>query len=265
MSAACLAVLALRTGLAFRDMRSLQQIGPRLAETLRRGDVLARLGGDQFVLLLHPADTDTAIRVAERVQLELQRPIVLPDVRLQVGLSIGIAVSNDPVVDDVALLQHADIALYRAKSSRSGHAVFDRDLDGSVADRLRMVGGPSRRLRVRPVGPPLPAEDGSPPEAGYGGRGFGSLGTPDAWTAVSGRIPAPGRASRPQRGLTTTVLGLALRQAKQFQRCGMPLGVAVNISPANLLDFELPDQISELLSGAGYRLWCWLWRSQSTA
>ena len=226
----------------------LQQIGSRLAGALRNGDVLARLGGDEFAVLLVPADEQQATRFAEQIRVELQRPVRLGHVRMHVEASIGIVISRDAVIDVAALLQHADIAMNRAKTTHSRCAVFDREVDGSASDRLQMVEElrtalksdqlvlhyqPKLDLRLARVTTVEALVRWQHPTRG-------PL-DPDAFLLLAEQAGL-------MRQLTTTVLGLALRQVKQFHRDGLPLGVAVNISPANLLDSELPAQVSDLLA-----------------
>jgi diguanylate cyclase (GGDEF)-like protein len=99
------------------------QVGPRLQEALREGDSIARLGGDEFVIVLTEIETHAeAAAIAERIRIALEEPFFVDIYRLEVQASIGIAVSPDDGDDFNALLRHADIAMYAAKSSRSQHS-----------------------------------------------------------------------------------------------------------------------------------------------
>ncbi len=89
----------------------LQKVAGRLKENLRRGDTLARFGGDEFTLLLPDLHTRTdAIVIAEKFVESLQKPFSLSEHEVHVSASIGIAVYPDhgESIDD--LLRHADIA-----------------------------------------------------------------------------------------------------------------------------------------------------------
>lgn len=100
----------------------LQSVVQRLGSCLREHDVIARWGGDEFVLLLpHIRRREDATDIAQRLIQALQPEFVLQNYRLQVTVSIGIAVYPEDGMDSSALLQAADSALYRVKQSGRNH------------------------------------------------------------------------------------------------------------------------------------------------
>jgi diguanylate cyclase (GGDEF)-like protein len=116
----------------------LLEVGRRLQACLRPGDTAARMGGDEFtVLLADVTRLDEAISVAKRLGKELQAPMQLDGHRVVVNASIGIASSTEggDAADD--LLRSADIAMYEAKKQGKGrHQVFAPDMDQRARDRL---------------------------------------------------------------------------------------------------------------------------------
>lgn len=102
-------------------------VAERLTGTLRPGDSLARLSGDEFVVLCEElADRSGADLIAVRLNAELSRPFVLSDVEVNVTASIGIAFTGQDVDAPEDLLRDADLAMYRSKRERAGsHAVLD--------------------------------------------------------------------------------------------------------------------------------------------
>jgi diguanylate cyclase (GGDEF)-like protein len=89
----------------------------RMLSTLRTDDVLGRLGGEEFLLILHDSDKDAALVVAERVLATVSRPVPgLPKVSVSIGLAVW---KNDDLTAD-ALLDRSDRALYAAKSKGRG-------------------------------------------------------------------------------------------------------------------------------------------------
>ena len=99
----------------------------RLTGILRPGDSLARLSGDEFVILCEDlADSSAADPIAVRLDAELSRPFVLSRMELTVTASIGIAFTGKGIESPEDLLRDADLAMYRAKRERgSRHDVLD--------------------------------------------------------------------------------------------------------------------------------------------
>lgn len=105
----------------------LRVVARRLVRTAREGDLVARLGGDEFALYLPATGVEGARAAAERIVEALRTPIQLEGHELQVGASVGIAVSvggGDPASDDEQLLRHADIAMYEAKARSDTRCVL---------------------------------------------------------------------------------------------------------------------------------------------
>jgi diguanylate cyclase (GGDEF)-like protein len=226
----------------------LQQIGPRLASALRAEDMLARLGGDEFGLVLPDLDDEaTATRVAERMLTELERPIAVDALQLDVSGSIGIALFPTHSRDVETLLRRADVAMYAAKESGSGYEAYTPSLDNNSPGRLTFIS------QVRPAienheftlcyQPKIRLSDGRirgvealvrwrHPERG--------LVMPDDFIPMVERTVL-------LKPLTLYVINEALRQSHQWDRQGLPLEVAVNVSPRSLLDPQLPDHVADLL------------------
>lgn len=121
-------------------------VGRRLSTSTRPGDVVGRIGGDEFVVLCEGVgDDDTALDLAERVNAAVADPVVLQGTRIATGLSIGVAVwrpsddsgaSIDAALD---LVRRADTAMYRAKSRGKGRCeVFSDAMRDDAKRRLRL-------------------------------------------------------------------------------------------------------------------------------
>jgi diguanylate cyclase (GGDEF)-like protein len=140
-----------RLGHAIGD-RVLAAVGERLRGALRESDVLARQGGDEFLVVLADLKGDPAQgaeNVSRKLVEALGNPIVIAGHELRISASVGIAVFPDDGADTGALLRHADLAMYRAKAaSGSGQRVSA----GSrrVRGRTASISGWLRRHAVRP-------------------------------------------------------------------------------------------------------------------
>jgi diguanylate cyclase (GGDEF)-like protein/PAS domain S-box-containing protein len=102
----------------------LQQVAQRLQGAVRADALVARLGGDEFAVLLPGTDSTSAAEVAEAVLQLVRAPLTLGGQAIVVDVSIGIAAVPDHAPDANTLLRCADVAMYQAKRSGGGAAVY---------------------------------------------------------------------------------------------------------------------------------------------
>jgi len=120
--------------------RLLKIVASRLRELVRETDTIARMGGDEFVIIQAPvSDPRQATSLAERAIGAIGEPFVIDGHQAVVGVSIGIAVSPDHGSTADRLLRNADLALYRAKEDgRSGFCFFEAGMDEQMQTRRTM-------------------------------------------------------------------------------------------------------------------------------
>lgn len=115
----------------------LQAVAERINAQLRKQDLGARLGGDEFAILLVGCETaQDAAGVADRLIRDVCRPILIGDVEVNVGLSVGIAFRTKDTMDADILLRNADLALYAAKQAGRGcHREFEAGMERHLETR----------------------------------------------------------------------------------------------------------------------------------
>ena len=107
----------------------LKQLGSRIRDTLRESDTVARLGGDEFAVLLPRTTIEGAILSAGKIIEVLEMPFTLEGESLGIGVSIGVVLCPDHGNDFDLLLQRADTAMYAAKHSGKGYAIYAPEQD----------------------------------------------------------------------------------------------------------------------------------------
>ena len=106
----------------------LQDVARRLESVLREDDTIARVGGDEFVVVFETlSDATEATRIAERARLAMSAPVIIDGQELQVTGSIGVSLSGRPGEDVDALLRRADDAMYVAKGNGRDQVAFAND------------------------------------------------------------------------------------------------------------------------------------------
>ena len=225
----------------------LRQVGPRLTASLRAADTIARLGGDEFAILLPGTDETGAARVAQKMLSALEQAFPLEGEALDIGASVGVAVAPTHATQADQLLSRADVAMYAAKGSLSGLAVFSAEHERDGAGRLALMSDLRRAVDegelVLYYQPQIDLRTGGitsvealvrwmHPKRGLVG--------PDEF------IPLAERTGLIKR-LTRTVLTEAIRQARAWELAGLRVPIAVNLSMRNIHDPQLPQTIAQLL------------------
>ncbi|RBY87986.1 GGDEF domain-containing protein [Blastococcus sp. TF02A-30] len=118
----------------------LAEVATRLRATVRPGDLVARFGGDEFVVVCERVDEDDAVALAERISVALARPMRLGGVDVRPYASVGVTVQTAEHVAAEELIRDCDIAMYQAKAGGKGRiTVLDQQARAEARDKLRLV------------------------------------------------------------------------------------------------------------------------------
>ncbi len=231
--------------------RLLSEVGQRVMTVLRTDDLLCRLGGDEYAVLLPGSTADHAVVVARRIREVLGSVFDIDGMSLHVNASIGVAGYPEHAEEGGSLLRRADVAMYNAKARQSGVESYQVGTDSASLLRLTTV------------------------EALHDALGKGLLRVHyqpqfDLRTGLSDAVEALVRWQHPTRGLlppdafvplaehsglirpmTLEVLDLSLAQCRTWWDADLKITVAVNLSASSLLDSAFPGQVRHLLDVHG--------------
>jgi diguanylate cyclase (GGDEF)-like protein/PAS domain S-box-containing protein len=117
----------------------LQSVATKLKRCVREADTVARMGGDEFIILLHGiTGARDLLPVLERIKEELGMPVYFRQQEMTAGSSVGVVIWNPSYEDPEDLIRAADTAMYQAKEAGRGcHRIFDEDMHRAVLNTLK--------------------------------------------------------------------------------------------------------------------------------
>ncbi len=228
----------------------LKHVAERMTGLMRRTDTVARMGGDEFMLLLPAVSADNAQRIVKKLYETLNQQVVLEGVIVDVACSMGIATYPDHETDVRQLLLKADIAMYAAKRANVGFRIFSPEIEllearnTELQNELRQgIGNGELFVQYQPK---ISHHTGSITGVEvlvrwqHPRRG---LIPPDEFVPMA-------EATGLIQPLAFWVLHEAMQQCVKWREAGHTFKVAFNLSTRNLLDGDLPGRIEEMLQAS---------------
>jgi diguanylate cyclase (GGDEF)-like protein len=220
-----------------------------LKDNIRAGDLVARIGGDEFVILVEDfSHLDNIKAMATRIIAELNLPMIYNHLPCRCGVSIGIAFGNGLNVDSRAVLINADIALYRAKAlGRNRFEFFTKNLQAEIIQNKRtadeILTGLERNEFEAWYQPQICARTqklvGAEALVRWRHPERGIL-TPDQFLKVAEELNVVAQ-------LDSTVLRAGLVEKRLWDLAGLDIAkLSVNVSARRLHDAQMLESLTEL-------------------
>lgn len=231
----------------------LVQLAQRLQSTLRAEDTVSRLGGDEFIFLLHNVDAHGAALIAQKILAVITAAYHIDPYDLNVTGSIGIALYPEDGSDLETLLKRADAAMYRAKQSgRDAYCFYTTEMQAHSARHLQLVNALRQALDRQQFVVHYQPQIDTYSEQVIGAEALLRWSHPELGSVSPAEfIPAAENC-----GLILPigewVLRQAVRQAKEWINKGMkPMVMAVNLSAIQFRHPDLPALVTRILDEEG--------------
>jgi diguanylate cyclase (GGDEF)-like protein len=229
--------------------RLLRSVADSMRQAAPEAACVARIGGDEFALLLSGAAKPAAEEVAKAILVRLERPVFVEGAQARISGSIGLAcIETGQCEEDV--LRQSDVALYAAtRAGRNGYAWFERELERELGDRLKLEEDIRRGVQNGEFVPFFqPLIDLDTREL----VGFEALAR---WRSPTrGFMEAEGFIEAAEATGLIAPLTMAVMEQAMAEARGWPphLKLAVNFSPVQFRDRTMAEQITKVLTKTGF-------------
>lgn len=234
-------------GYAIGD-RLLQGVAERLSrEVMREGDLVARLSGDEFAILLRTGEPTLAASVAQRVSRAFEQPLAVDGHKVDLGAGIGIACWPQDAGDADALINRAEVAMYAAKQRHQGALRYDPSLDAGSALTLSLLSDLRRAIEQGELRLHLQPKLALATGAVVGAEALVRWQHPSRGMVPPGQFIPFAEQTGFIRQLTIWVFEAAAQAWRELHADGTKLVLSVNLSVRDLMDQDLPLKLELLL------------------
>lgn len=229
--------------------RLLRSVAERLrGEALDPEDVLARLSGDEFAILLPGTSPHAATLLAKRILQAFERPFTLDDHTVDLSAGIGVACSPEHGMDVDMVMSRAEIAMYAAKQKQSGCVTYHAGLDSTSEESLTLISELRTAIDKDELRVYLQPKVNLQTQQCVGAEALVRWQHP-----TRGMVPPMNFIPFAEqtgfiRLITLWMIEQVTKQAAHLESMGLDLKISVNLSTRDLMDQDLPAKIERILA-----------------
>ncbi len=216
-------------------------------EAEREPTMFARMGGDEFAILLPGCDSARAKAIGDRVAQAVRRPFTWEGQVIDFGCSVGIATYPDHANDADSLMQTADIAMYEAKSRQLGISIFDPNVERTREAHLSLLGDLRRALELDELRLMFQPKVSLRGDASLMAEALLRWEHPERGLQDPAEFVPFAEKTGFVTALTHWVIDRSLRQVGEWRRESLEVNVAVNVSSRDLVGGDLVGFVKERL------------------
>ncbi len=229
----------------------LELVALRMRESLPPEILLARIGGDEFAILVYEDDELDLLERAQAIRQTLLAPAKVDGMDLAMHASLGITIREPGDARAADMLRRSDVAMYEAKVTRSGAQLYDAQRDEFSRQRLRMGEELRRALRKGHVVTWYQPKIDAVTQMTVGMEALVRWEHPERGMIPPMAFLSVARRSGLMQELSEVVALKAVADAARWQRAGLDLNVAINLAPSELLSGKLLPILYEAIESAG--------------
>ena len=238
-------------GYAFGD-RLLQAVAERLTQQMASpDDMVARLGGNEFALLVQRADATAAHALAQRINQSFEVPLAFEDQTVDLSAGIGFACWPGDAQDADTLLSRSEIAMYAAKRKLSGALQYDASLDSASSQTLSLLSELRKAVEHNELRLYLQPKVPLHGQAGLAAEALVRWQHPQRGLVPPMQFIPFAEQTGFVRQLTLWIFEEVARLLADPRTVGMPLRISVNLSTRDLLDPDLSNRLAAILARHG--------------
>ena len=232
--------------------RLLAEVARRLQDCVRSGDTVARMGGDEFAVLLERADVEAPEVVAQRIVYRLRAPVDIDGKAIVTQGSVGVAMASSTTTSAEELLRNADLAMYAAKSKGKGvYEIYEREMHAAALERVELEADLRDALRRRELTLHYQPLVELPSGRVSGVEALARWDHPERGSVSPGEFVPLAEESGLVVDLGRWVLGEACREGRRFQEAyptEPPFAMAVNVAARQLTSPWLVEEVRKALA-----------------